>query len=114
MITYRTDPKQYKRLLFEWVPFQDFAHQDSLKKVTFVQQILTVITNIQGNAGQRLGHTPSMVHASITPGDFIAMLDEILEVVDPQDREASFLEKAKPWRDLMGKCHRKTESYDSY
>jgi len=90
------------------------ADKESSKKLTMGQQILTIITNIQGNAGQRLGHIPSMVHSSITRDDFIRIIESILEVVDPQDREASFLETAKAWRELMGKGHGKSQSYDSY
>jgi len=89
------------------------ADKESSKKLTMGQQILTIISNIQGHASQRLGHIPSMVHSSITRPDFISIIESILEVVDPQDREASFLETAKLWRDLMGKGHGKSQSYDS-
>jgi len=114
VFTDRTDPKRYKRLVFDWIRFQDLTDKDSSKKLSMGQQILTIITNIHGNAGQRLGNIPQMIHSSITRDEFVDIMDLILDVVDPQDRESSFLETAKAWKDLMAKGHGKSQSYDSY
>eukprot|EP00171_Calliarthron_tuberculosum_P017696 IDg17696t1 len=46
-------------MLCDWIRFQDLAAPDSNKKLTFGQQDFTVLTNIQGNAGQRLGIFPA-------------------------------------------------------
>ena len=90
-----TDPKQYRRLLYDWIRFQDLADADSSKKLTLGQQMFSIITSIQGNAGQRLGHIAGIVYAELTREEFTEIVDHILDVVDPLDRESAFLETAK-------------------
>ena len=41
-------------------------------------------------------------------------MDEVIQVVDPVDRESSFLETAAAWKDLMLKGHGEKQSYDEY
>ena len=42
------------------------------------------------------------------------IVDEVIQVVDPVDRESSFLETAAAWKDLMLKGHGEKQSYDEY
>ena len=110
----RTDPKVYRRNLMDWVRFQDLADPNSSKKLTLGQQVFAVIAAIQGSAGHRLEHVTDMLHAQMSREEFTEVLDHILEVVDPVDRDASFLETAKAWKDLMAKGHGQRQSYDHY
>ena len=61
-------------LLYDWIRFQDLADADSGKKLTLGQQIFSIITKIQGNAGQRLGHIAGMMHAGMTFEEFTEIL----------------------------------------
>ena len=69
----RSDPKVYRRHLMDWIRFQDLATPDSSKKLSLGQQVFAIITNVQGNAGHRLQHVASMVHANITRDEFMAV-----------------------------------------
>ena len=109
-----TDPKVYRRLLYDWIRFQDLADPRSSKKLTLGQQVFSIVSNIQGSAGHRLSHISGMVHAGLSQEEFSDIVDYILEVVDPVDRESAFLETAKAWKDMMSKGHGSEQSYDSY
>lgn len=41
-------------------------------------------------------------------------MEHVLDIIDPEDKEASFLDTAKTWRDLMNKRHRPGQSFDRY
>ena len=51
--------------------------------------------------GHRLCFVAGMVHANMNRGEYMAVVDYILEIFDPQDRESTFLETANAWKDLM-------------
>lgn len=108
----RTDPKVCRRMLHDWVRFQDLADASSSKRLTLGQQVFAIVTSIQGSAGHRLEHITSMVHADMTRDEFTEVIDRILEVVDPIDRESSFLETAKAWSYLMRKGNGARQTYD--
>eukprot|EP00171_Calliarthron_tuberculosum_P012260 IDg12260t1 len=112
--TDRTDPKLYRRLLYYWIRFQDLAPANSPKRLSLGQQVMSVMSNIQGSSGQRIGHIAAYVHLNMTRDDFVNIIDGIMDVIDPQDRVSSFLETAKTWRELMVKGHGKSQSFDSY
>ncbi len=56
-----------------------------------------------------------MVSADMRRDEFAAVVDHILEAVDPLDWEATFMETAGAWRDIMNKAHAGAkQSYDKY
>ena len=55
-----------------------------------------------------------MVHTDMIKNEFAAVVDHVLDVVDPLHKEAEFLEKARAWRDLVTKAHGGRQSYDRY
>ena len=69
------------------------------------QQIYAIIWNTRGSVGQRLGHISGMLHADMTKYAFVAVVDPILDVADPLEKEAEFPEAAKFWGDLAAKAH---------
>eukprot|EP00171_Calliarthron_tuberculosum_P021228 IDg21228t1 len=113
VFTDRTETKKYREALFNWIRFQDLADEGSSKKLTYGQQVFAIVTNIQGSAGHRLGNITSMVHSQLTRDEFTLIIDQILDIIDPIDRESTFLETAKAWKDLMAKGHGRGQSYDS-
>ena len=108
-----TNPCFHRRLLIDWIAYQELASDDD-KKLSFGQQLFTVITNVRGNAGQRLNAIRSNISSTLTRDQFIELVEQILDIIDPEDREASFLETAKTWRDLMKKRHMSGQSFDQY
>ena len=114
VFTDKSDPKAYRIRLMRWIQFQDMADPSSSKKLTLGQQIFAIISGIQGSASQRLEHIQDMVYAGMTRKEFSDVIDSILEIVDPIDRESNFLETAKAWKELMAKGHGSSQSYDSY
>ena len=55
-----------------------------------------------------------MVHSGMNEGEYTNIMDHILDTIDPEDQEYSFLEVAKTWRDLMGKVHGENQTWDQY
>lgn len=108
------DPKVYRRRLFDWIRFQDLADRSSSKYLSLGQRVFAITSNIHGSAGQRLAHVTSMVHSDLTTNEYVAIVDEILDVIDPIDRESSFLETANAWKNLMNKYHKPHQAYDKY
>ena len=66
MFSDRTDPKVYRRHLFDWILFQDLSDDTSSKKFSLGQRVFAILMNIQGSAGHRLGHIAGMVYAGMT------------------------------------------------
>ena len=108
-----TNPRLYRRRLLDWVAFQELC-SDEEKKLSYGQQLLNVITNVRGNAGQRLNSIRTNISSALSRDDFIVLVERLLEVIDPEDKEASFLDTAKNWRDLMNKRHESGQSLDRY
>ena len=114
VFTDRSDPKAYRVMLMDWIRFQDMADPGSSKRLTLGQQVFVIVSGIQGSARQRLEHVTSLVYAGMTRDEFSDVVDMILDIVDPIDRESSFLETAKAWKELMAKGHGSLQSYDHY
>lgn len=107
VFTDRTEAKKYRESLFNGIRFQDLGDATSSKNLTYGQQVFAIVTNIQGNAGHRLGNITSMVHSQLNREEFTVIIDQLLEIIDQIDRESAFLETAKAWKDLMAKDYGK-------
>ena len=108
-----SSPSLYRRLLLDWISYQELTTNKE-KKLSYGQQPLTIITNVRGSAGQRLHSNRRRISASFTEQEFVLLVEELLEKIDPVDREASFLETAQRWRDVMAKRHGTNQTYDKY
>ena len=94
MFSDATNPRLYPHRLLDWVAFQELC-PDKEKKLSYGQQLLIVITNVRDNAWQRLNSIRKNISSALTRDDFIALVERLLEVIDPEDKEASFLDTAK-------------------
>eukprot|EP00171_Calliarthron_tuberculosum_P015929 IDg15929t1 len=108
------EPRAYRRAVVDWIKFQDLAHKESDRKLSLGQQVFAIVSNIRGNVGYRLGHVSSFVHAGMTRDEFGDMVDYILNMIDPLDKETAFLDTAKAWKELMLKSHAKRQTFDEY
>eukprot|EP00171_Calliarthron_tuberculosum_P000796 IDg796t1 len=70
---------------------RDLTHKESDRKLSLVQQVFAIVSNIRGNVGYRLGHVSSFLHAGMTRDKFGDMVDYILNMIDPLDKETAFL-----------------------
>ncbi len=52
--------------------------------------MLAIVENIRGSAGLRMGHVSSLLKNGMTRDKSASMVDCILELVDPVDRESAF------------------------
>ena len=55
-----------------------------------------------------------MVHTNMNRDKYMDIVDYILEIFNPQDRESTLLETAKTWKDLMTKGVGAKQSYDKH
>ncbi len=55
-----------------------------------------------------------MLKNNMTREEFMKVVDYVLDVVDPLDRESAFLQTANAWQDLMQKMHHKNQTYEKY
>lgn len=101
-------------MLYDWVRIQDLADASSSRRLTLGRQVFATFTSIQGSASYLLEQISNMVHGDMTRDEFKEVIDRILEVLDPIDRELSFLETAKACEDPMRKFHGARQTYDSY
>eukprot|EP00171_Calliarthron_tuberculosum_P011013 IDg11013t1 len=104
--------KNYREAIFNWIRFQDLGDATSRKKLMYGQQVFSIVTNIQVNAGQRLESITSIVYFQLNREEFTVIIDQILEIIDPIDRESAFLETVKAWKDLIVKDNGQEQSYD--
>lgn len=104
------DPKVYRSILMNWISYQALAKKGSPKFLKF----FTITANLHGSAKEGLEHARGMFYCGILKNEFMDIIDHILDVSDPLDRETSFLEAAKASKDLMAKVHEAHQSFDSY
>lgn len=108
------NPRVYRRLVCDWIAFQDLSDDKACRKLTRHQQVLAIITNIRGNSNLRMSHIPTNLQKEMSWEDFMRMVYDILDIVDPVDRESAFLHTIKSWKDLMQKVYRRGQRYDKY
>lgn len=66
------------------------------------QRVFVITASIHGSAGHRISHISSTVHSNMTNQEYMQIVNDISDVVDPVDRQSSFLETAKNWKDIDG------------
>ena len=109
-----SNPKAYRRELIEWIKCQEMTDEDSSKYLSLGQRILAIIRKIFGSTKLRLYFITDMVHANMTDEEYAERVDHILDTIDLVDRESSFLETDKTWKELMAKGHGTNQTYDQY
>ena len=89
-----SNPRLYRSLLLDCISYQVLTTNKE-KKLSYGQQLLTIITNVRGSAGQRLEVISRGISASLTEQEFVLLVEELLDKIDLVDWEAPFLETAQ-------------------
>jgi len=108
------NPKKYRRSVMLYLRYNELALDGSSKKLSKAQQLVTLIQNVHGSAHHRLAYMPGMIHKDITDDEFVDLIDDMLNILDPLDGQSSFLETANALRDVVHKTHSDKESFDQY
>lgn len=108
------DGRVYRRRLQDWLRLQKFCPKESPRKLTLMEQVFAIKDGLRGSAAEQLECITDYVHSEMMEEEFYAIIDEILEVIDPVNKEEHWLEASNIWEQIMSTERGIKQSFDQF
>lgn len=106
------DGRVYRCKVVDWVLY--IAAVSGKGVMSFRQQFYALVMNVEGNARLRLDSLARRVPAEINQVQFNEIVDILLCIIDPIDREVQFLNTSEAWKRLQAWEHRAKKTFEEY